>query len=120
MTRGHTDTKGALYDSSGNLIANNDDHTDSENNEEINFRIDAQLSAGQTYYIKVTETMDMFTGDFEIKVIKTSYSNTMDTAHDLSLNVWKAGAIQVEGDEMWYKYIVEKGEDLEEIKNWRF
>lgn len=46
-TTGPVDTLGELYDGSGNLLAENDDFVD------LNFKIYRQLTAGQTYYLRV-------------------------------------------------------------------
>ena len=47
-TSGYTDVIGHLYDSSGNLIAYNDDCDGY-----VNFRINVDLIQGQTYYVRV-------------------------------------------------------------------
>lgn len=60
-TQGYTDTRGYLYDSCGNLIAENDDYNGR------NFNITAELVGGETYYVKVREYYGK-TGDYSIAV----------------------------------------------------
>ncbi|MBR3918336.1 MAG: RHS repeat-associated core domain-containing protein [Clostridia bacterium] len=67
-TQGSTDTRGYLYDSCGNLIKENDD------SKGRNFSITAELTEGNTYYVKVREYYGK-TGDYSIAV-------TCDSAGD--------------------------------------
>ncbi|MBQ9085705.1 MAG: Ig domain-containing protein [Clostridia bacterium] len=56
------DTVGYLYDSCGNLLAQNDDH-----NLRLYFKIQAELEEGQTYYVKVMAKGNN-TGSYSVKV----------------------------------------------------
>ena len=60
-TQGYTDTRGYLYDSHGNIIKENDDYNGR------NFSITAELTEGNTYYVKVREYYGK-TGDYSIAV----------------------------------------------------
>ena len=64
-TSGDTDTVGELEDSSGNLVAENDDH-DVYDDDNLNFRIDRVVAAG-TYYIRASGYDDE-TGPYTLHV----------------------------------------------------
>ncbi|MCY3665403.1 MAG: DUF5050 domain-containing protein [Gemmatimonadetes bacterium] len=62
-TTGSVDTKGAILDSSGNVLDRDDD-----GGERSNFRVSASVSAG-TYYIKVEAFSSSRTGDYTLHVV---------------------------------------------------
>jgi len=62
-TTGRVDTKGAILDSSGNVLDDDDD-----DGEGSNFRVSASVSAG-TYYIKVEAYSPSRTGDYTLHVV---------------------------------------------------
>lgn len=64
-SRGVCDVRAALYDSSGKLIAENDDISDGKAEErDLNFCISAQLKNKETYYLKVSSYKS--SGDFSV------------------------------------------------------
>ena len=65
-TIGTLDTVGAIYDSSGTVIDDNDDYFDEGN---LNFRIICDLTAGETYYVKVRLNKKA-TGKYTFRVTK--------------------------------------------------
>ena len=65
-TTGTLDTIGTIYNSSGTTIASNDDYVYNGN---LNFRIICNLTAGETYYIKVRLNKKA-TGKYTIRVTK--------------------------------------------------
>ena len=77
-TTGSTDTKGALYDSAGTVLKQNDD----ANIEGLNFAFIGSLTAGQTYYIKVSAHSTK-TGAYTLCLCKDFYTATLaDTNQD--------------------------------------
>ena len=62
-TTGSTDTEGYILDSSGTVLARNDD-----GGEGWNFRVSASVSAG-TYYIRVEGSSSWDTGDYTLHVV---------------------------------------------------
>lgn len=64
-TIGTLDTIGAIYDASGTKITCNDDYVYGN----LNFRIICDLTAGETYYVKV-RLYKMATGKYTIRVTK--------------------------------------------------
>ena len=70
-TTGDLDTVGTLYDCCGNQIIRVDDYAPCG---KINFRIICNLSAGNTYYIKVGVFGDD-TGSYAIRVTKKVFAN---------------------------------------------
>lgn len=69
-TRGSLDTIGYLYDSNGNLITSNDDFDDFD---DCNFSITANLTYGETYYLKV-KAWGIGTGNYDV-IVTTSEDN---------------------------------------------
>lgn len=108
-TSGSLDTVGYLYDANGTLLASNDD-----SNGNHNFKITRQLTTGATYYVKVKGYSNSV-GNYKLRIDYTTKSssgglcciddsNTMLTAHRLSLETWKSGSICCPCAEQWYKF----------------
>lgn len=109
-TSGSLDTVGYLYNSSGTLIASNDDGGD-----DLNFSITKPLTYGATYYVKVRAYgSDM--GEYGVRVGYTTQSqsggggesngsNGQNTAIQLGLNSLRGGDFCCPGAEIWYKFI---------------
>ena len=64
-TTGSTNTEGAILDSSGTVLASDDDDDGGEGS---NFRVSVRVSAG-TYYIKVAGWDSSTTGDYTLHVV---------------------------------------------------
>ncbi|WP_127530226.1 fibronectin type III domain-containing protein [Paenibacillus kobensis] len=62
---GAYDVVGSLYNSSGSLLATNDDYNIMAS---LNFRIDSNLTAGQTYYVQVNHYSAKATGPYSLKI----------------------------------------------------
>ena len=75
-TAGNTDTYGELLDSSGNVIAQNDD----KDSNDRNFRIIAQNLAAGTYYIRVKGYDSTITGAYRLAVFFRADDG--DSSHD--------------------------------------
>ncbi len=71
LTMSYLDTIGTLYDCYGNQIVEVDDHTPSGN---IDFRITQNLTAGNTYYVKVRIYGDD-TGNYTLRITDRVYAN---------------------------------------------
>ena len=73
------DTIGYLFNSSGHLIARNDDHDGN-----IDFSISIELQSYKTYYIRVL-SYGGTTGSFTLRLLHDSddYGNTFNSAHDI-------------------------------------
>ncbi len=66
FTTGTMNSYGELYNSAGTLLSYNDNY-----DTDINFRITAQLQAGQVYYIKVRHSSSTSTGSYRLRVSKS-------------------------------------------------
>ena len=108
-TSGSVDTIGRLYSSDGTLLASDDD-----SGTDCNFKITKQLTTGATYYVKVKGYSNSV-GNYKLRIDYTTKSssgglcciddsNTMLTAHRLSLETWKSGSICCPCAEQWYKF----------------
>ncbi|MBM3852705.1 MAG: hypothetical protein FJ399_06075, partial [Verrucomicrobia bacterium] len=105
FTTGSTDTVGILYNSSGAMIASNDDAQD------LNFRIAQAVSAG-TYFVSVRHFSSGSTGAYVLRVEFTAggsgggggggssddHGNTTATATSVNLPSTTNGAIGTAGD----------------------
>jgi hypothetical protein len=103
FTTGSTDTVGTLYNSSGTMIASNDDAQD------LNFRISQAVSAG-TYFVSVRHFSSGSTGAYVLRVEFTGggggggsggsddHGNTTATATAVSLPSTTNGTIGSPGD----------------------
>ncbi|SFR69802.1 pre-peptidase C-terminal domain-containing protein [Anaeromicropila populeti] len=113
VTLGTTDTFGYLYDSNMNLLDVSDNQL---NPGGINFELRYELTAGSTYYIKVTHKSETETGDYTLKITGVNYdkkdiepNNSFGTAVSLSDFATVQADISTAGDEDFYKVTVSGG-----------
>ena len=104
-TTGTLDTYGALYDSSGQQIATNDD---SNFGLDLNFRIQRLLAAG-TYYVRVSEFGRDTRGDYTLHLEGTACDDHCDTragATLVALSSQTAGRIDPGDDLDFFRFVV--------------
>jgi uncharacterized repeat protein (TIGR02543 family) len=92
-----TDPYGYVYNSSGSLLAYNDDYSGR------NFRISVTLTAGQVYYLKVRLYSSSATGTFGVSVTPPA-STWPPSATTMSLNTNYTANISSAGSVLYFKY----------------
>ena len=104
-TTGSTDTYGYLYDSAGNIIAQDDD-----SGAGYNFRILESVGAG-TYYIAVKHYSSSGTGTYTLYVDCTvdDHGNDTGSATSISCNSTTSGDIETGGDLDYFQLNVGTG-----------
>ena len=101
-TTGELDTSGALYDSNGNLLTDNDDTTSGSEVIDTNFRIPWTLAPG-VYYVSVVSADRLATGDYTLHAKADDHGHSFDTATTLLLGDSAAGSIDPEYDRDMFK-----------------
>jgi|GEM_PF-2766208 len=102
---GNTDLYGELRDSSGNLLASDDDSAGGRQ-----FQMTSNLSGGTTYYLKTRHYSSSGTGAYQVKVNPVAvvsnddYSNLQSGAENLIADEAQAGVIDYAGDIDWFKF----------------
>ena len=101
-TAGDLDTQGWLYDSSGDLLASNDDTTSGGVIVETNFRIPRTLTPG-VYYVRVYSADRTTTGDYTLHAKADDHGHSSSVATSLSLGFSVVGSIDPDFDRDVFK-----------------
>lgn len=96
---GSTDTYGHLFNASGTELIYNDDGA------APNFTMSYNLTAGQTYYVKVRHFSSGGTGAYSLRVtVQDDHGNSTSTATGLSIGSTLYGTIDYGGDEDYFRF----------------
>ena len=101
-TTGDLDTQGWLYDSSGDLLASNDNTTSGGVIVETNFRIPRTLTPG-VYYVRVYSADRTTTGDYTLHAKADDHGHSSSVATSLSLGFSVVGSIDPDFDRDVFK-----------------
>ena len=103
-TTGGTDTYGYLYNSNQSLLSENDDAATGN----LNFKIVHNLSANQTYYVRVKAYNTNATGTYTLRVeepLKDDHGDTFSTATTISVDRNYICDIDYAGDNDFFRFI---------------